>query len=260
MNLTIASFNIRKALGTDRKRDPLRILKVLEEVNPDIVVLQEADKRVGTRGAALPHELVAEHGHWRPVPAARSHDKLLDLVPQHPLTQPFLDRLDTRNLGWHGNAILVREDHEVEEAMCLDLPSLEPRGALLAQLTVDGQPLRVIGAHLDLSGLYRKRQVAHLLETIEALGHDRPTIIAGDTNEWRTGANSLDALEERFACAACGPSYHTRKPIATLDRIFVDKRLTVFESGVHRSVAAKAASDHLPVWAKVGFAPPVKAD
>lgn len=253
MSLLVTSFNIRKAIGTDRRRDPQRILDVLDELEPDIVVLQEADKRVGTRGAALPHDLVATHGRWRPVPAARSHDKLLDYVPDHALMRPFLDRLDTRNLGWHGNAILVREDHDVEDAMCIDLPSLEPRGALLAQLTIDGEPLRVIGAHLDLSGLYRKRQIAHLLETVGQLGLERPTIIAGDTNEWRTGSNSLDALEAGYVCAGCGPSYHTRRPIATLDRIFVDRRLRLEDSGVHRSAAARKASDHLPVWARIAF-------
>ena len=45
--------NIRKAIGTDRKRNPQRILDVLSEIGPDIIALQEADKRVGTRGAAV---------------------------------------------------------------------------------------------------------------------------------------------------------------------------------------------------------------
>ena len=38
----LASYNIHKAVGTDRKRDPSRILKVLGEVDADVVILQEA--------------------------------------------------------------------------------------------------------------------------------------------------------------------------------------------------------------------------
>jgi endonuclease/exonuclease/phosphatase family metal-dependent hydrolase len=37
----VASYNIHKGVGTDRKRDPARILRVLQEVDADIVCLQE---------------------------------------------------------------------------------------------------------------------------------------------------------------------------------------------------------------------------
>ena len=56
--LTVASYNMRKAVGLDRRRNPARVLQVLEEIDADIVALQEADKRVGTRGAAVPHALI----------------------------------------------------------------------------------------------------------------------------------------------------------------------------------------------------------
>ena len=251
MSLTIASYNIRKCIGIDRRRDPDRVLSVLDEIGADIAVLQEADKRVGTRGGAIPIDLLAAHDGWQLVPAGQSHDKLLDRVPDHALTRPFLDRLDTRNLGWHGNAILVRHGVEVTNSICLDLPSLEPRGALVVEVEVAGQGLRIIGTHLDLSGLYRARQVRAILDTVDALGTDMPTIIAADTNEWRASPNSLDALDGDYECAACGPSYHTRRPVAPLDKIYADRRLTIAEAGVHRSEAARMASDHYPVWARV---------
>ncbi|WP_343344540.1 endonuclease/exonuclease/phosphatase family protein [Sphingomicrobium sp. XHP0239] len=253
MTLTLASYNIRKCIGTDRRRDPDRVLSVLDEIGADIAVLQEADKRVGSRGGAIPIDLLHAHENWQLVPAGQSHDKLLDRVPDHALTRRFLDRLDTRNLGWHGNAILVRHGVEVTNAICLDLPSLEPRGALVAEVELGGRALRVVGAHLDLSGLYRARQVKAILDTITALGTDMPTVIAADTNEWRTSPNSLDALDADYECAACGPSYHTRRPIAPLDKIFVDRRANIAGSGVHRSALAKSASDHFPVWARLAL-------
>jgi endonuclease/exonuclease/phosphatase family metal-dependent hydrolase len=41
--ITVASYNIRKAVGLDRRRDPGRIIAILAEIDADIVALQEAD-------------------------------------------------------------------------------------------------------------------------------------------------------------------------------------------------------------------------
>ena len=65
--ITVASYNVRKAIGTDRRRDPQRVLDVLHELDADVVALQEADKRFGGRAAAVPHELIDEHGFYKPV-------------------------------------------------------------------------------------------------------------------------------------------------------------------------------------------------
>jgi endonuclease/exonuclease/phosphatase family metal-dependent hydrolase len=58
-------------------------------------------------------------------------------------------------------------------------------------------------------------------------------------------------LEPDFTIVAPGPSFHARRPMAVLDRLFVDHALTVEEGGVHDSELARVASDHLPVWARV---------
>lgn len=247
MSLTVASFNIRKAIGTDRRRRPDRVLGVLEEIGADIIALQEADKRVGTRGAAVPHALIDDHGHWDPVDFDVSHKKLADLLPNHRV----FEKLDTRNLGWHGNAILVRKGTKVIDAEALDLPTLEPRGAVMAEIEHDGGPIRIIGMHLDLSGLYRRRQVERIVAHIEKRHAHMPTIVMGDTNDWRPSAACFEPFSERFRFANCGPSFHSRRPVASLDRIIVDKELGIENSGVHRSALAHKASDHLPVWAKL---------
>ena len=54
--IIVASYNMRKAIGLDRRRDPKRVLHVLQEIDADVVALQEADKRFGGRGAAVPHD------------------------------------------------------------------------------------------------------------------------------------------------------------------------------------------------------------
>ena len=47
--LRIASYNIQKCVGLDFRRQPQRILQVIENTKADIVVLQEADKRLPPR-------------------------------------------------------------------------------------------------------------------------------------------------------------------------------------------------------------------
>ena len=163
--ITVASYNMRKAVGLDGRRDPQRVLKVLTEIGADIVALQEADKRVGTRGAAVPHAMIDDHGLYRALNFNVSHKKLfdrlpdgfIDRIPANSLAAP-LKKLDFRNLGWHGNAILVKSDVEILDVEAIDLPMIEPRGAVMGELRVRGVDLRVIGMHLDLSGLRRRRQ------------------------------------------------------------------------------------------------------
>lgn len=251
--LTLATYNMRKAVGLDRRRDPGRILAVLEEVGADIVALQEADRRTGGRASAIPHDLIEGHGHWLPVPLGVRNRRALDRLPKVGARVDEWLKVDTRNIGWHGNAILVRPEVGVLDVVALDLPTLEPRGAVLVELLVRDRPIRIVGLHLDLSGLWRRRQLKAIHEAVAARPHKMPTVMMGDTNEWRTTAACLRDLEPDYAIVAPGPSFHARRPMAVLDRLFVDHSLTVEASGVHVSELAQVASDHLPVWARVGW-------
>ena len=246
--ITLASYNMHKAVGLDGRRDPHRVLKVLQEIDADVVALQEADKRIGGRGSTVPHELIDSHGLYKPVHLGVRHKRVFDKARRH------ADRLlnvNTRNIGWHGNAILVKHHVGVLGCSALDLPMLEPRGAVMAELLIDDRPLRVIGMHLDLSGLWRRRQMRAILQTIAQRPQKMPTVLMGDTNEWRTVAGCLNDLEPDFHIAPTGPSFHARHPVAQLDRIIVDKDLNIEAAGVHMSPAARRASDHLPIWARV---------
>lgn len=110
MSFTVASYNIHKAIGTDGHYSPERILSVLMEIGADIVMLQEADRRFGPRTSVLPLAMIAARTGYRPVPI---------------VTNPI-------GLGWHGNAALVSDRVTITAAVPLVLPSLEPRGAILA--------------------------------------------------------------------------------------------------------------------------------
>lgn len=225
--IRVASYNMRKGIGTDRRRRPERIIEVLCEIGADVVALQEADRRFGERLSALPEHLLEEHSPYRPV--------------------PFPVR--TGGIGWHGNAILVRKDAHVRHCEAIHIPSLEPRGAVMTEVEVGGETLRAVGMHLDLSGLWRRRQSHAILHHVACREDALPTVLMGDLNEWSAQNGCLRDFGHHFAFAPTGRSYHARRPVAALDRIMFGPRLRLIDCGVHCSALARRASDHLPIWA-----------
>jgi endonuclease/exonuclease/phosphatase family metal-dependent hydrolase len=227
--IRVASYNMRKAIGIDRRRRPERTLEVLNELDAHVIALQEADRRFGSRLSALPAHMIDEHSDYKPVPfAARAG-----------------------SLGWHGNAILVKKSVEIVGCELLHLPSLEPRGAVLAEVKVEGVPIRIVGMHLDLSGLWRRRQAHAILAHLSLRNANPRTVLMGDLNEWSASSGCLLDFGHHLRFAECGRSFHSRRPIAQLDRIMVSDGLEVVEAGAHFSATARKASDHLPVWARL---------
>jgi len=229
--ITVASYNIRKGIGTDRRRRPERVLEVLHELHADIVALQEADRRFGARQSALPPDLIAAHGDYRAIP--------FDIRPG--------------GIGWHGNAILIRKAVQILDFEPIRLPTIEPRGAVLAELNVAGHDLRVVGMHLDLSGLWRRRQVRALLHHIRGRRRNMPTVLMGDLNEWSLHGGCIRDFMVDHRVAPTGRSYHSRRPIGCLDRIFTTHDVHLIASGVHSTERARMASDHLPIWARIAL-------
>jgi len=227
--IRVASYNMRKAIGTDRRRKPERTLEVLCEIDADVIALQEADRRFGSRASAMPFHMIEEHSPFKPV--------------------PFEAR--DGSIGWHGNALLVRKDVEILCKELVHLPSLEPRGAVLADLVVKGVRLRAVGMHLDLSGLWRRQQAHAILAHVDGRDEILPTVLMGDLNEWSARGGVLRDFSHRCRLADCGRSFHARRPIAALDRIMVSRDLAVVASGVHRTACSRRASDHLPIWAEL---------
>ena len=226
MKLTFASYNIHKAVGLDRKRDPDRILSVLHELDADVVALQEVDRRFGVRESVLPRQAIEEHG-WQIAPLR---------------TRPA-------SIGWHGNAILVRRGIEIEGAEPIALPRLEPRGAVCAHLKIEGRLVHVVGMHLDLSGIRRVHQVEAICSHLKV--QPGPAVLMGDFNEWSARAGCLHAFGKDWTVLSPGNSFPSRRPLAQLDRIVHSPGWQCAEVGVHHSVLAAKASDHLPVAARL---------
>lgn len=229
LRLTFASYNIHKGVGRDGRRDPDRILTVLHELRADVVALQEADRRFGAREAVLPRQLLEEQ-HWCIVPVAGRPG----------------------SIGWHGNAILVRRGIEVLDARPITLPALEPRGAVCADLQLAGHRFCVVGMHLDLSGLLRRRQIAAVCGEPGLRGG--PGVLMGDFNEWSPQRGALRAFEDGWTVLEPGRSFPSRQPIAALDRIVHSRHWRCEGAQVHHSAIAAVASDHLPVRATLALA------
>ena len=232
--ITVASYNMRKAIGTDRLRRPERILEVLCEIDADVVALQEADRRFGSRASAIPLSMIESRSPYKPVD--------FDVRPD--------------GIGWHGNALLVKQDVEIVACAPLELPTLEPRGAVLADLRIDGALVRVLGMHLDLSGLWRRRQARAILKALEEREGDPPRVLMGDLNEWSQHGGCLLEFAHGHRFALTGRSFHARRPVVGLDRIMVSRDVTVVAAGAHHSAKARRASDHLPIWARLSLGPP----
>jgi endonuclease/exonuclease/phosphatase family metal-dependent hydrolase len=228
VQLTFASYNIHKAVGLDRRRDPDRIIAVLREIDADIIALQEVDRRIGDRASVIARAALDDTP-WKPVALARR----------------------PRSLGWHGNAILVRRGFDVLDAEPLDLPTLEPRGAVRADLDCHGVRVRVIGTHLDLSGLRRRDQVKAILDHHNRCEPACPTVLMGDFNQWGTQTGAMREFAGGWRVLDPGRSFPSRRPVARFDRIVTTEHWRAEEARVHHSALAAQASDHLPVWARL---------
>ena len=231
MQITFASYNIRKAVGLDGRRDPERIVAVLREMDADIVALQEADRRFGRRAAALPGHLIEHATDYQIAPLAMTAD----------------------GMAWHGNALLVRRGMAITAVRPITLPMLEPRGALCAEVSVGaGATIRVVGMHLCLTGLHRWGQLRAVQANV-ATGAPGPTVLLGDFNEWSRRGGSLRALRPDWQLPWLGRSYPAGAPLGPLDRIIASPEWRCLAAGVHRSALSAVASDHLPVMARLAL-------
>ncbi|WP_103336368.1 endonuclease/exonuclease/phosphatase family protein, partial [Pseudotabrizicola formosa] len=191
----------------------------------DVVLLQEADFRMHPRPAALPRL----HGRIGPF-------EVIDLTPT------------AVGLGWHGIAMLKRPGIEVDKIYLHDLPALEPRGVVIADLKVRDHAVRVVGVHLGLLRGNRRKQLGFIAARLAELD-PRPTVIAGDFNEWRD-RRGFETLPDWLRLHSPGPTFPSGRPFLNLDRIAYSRDLELLSSSVVVEPQAIIASDHRPIIAR----------
>lgn len=224
--IRIASYNMRKARGLDQQRRPERTLQVINGLGADVVVLQEADRRMGPRRPALPRAMIEAETDF-------------DLVEVG---------ANGISIGWHGNAVMVRKGLTVTDFERLELPGLEPRGAVRMTLDI-GTGLTIVATHLGLRRRDRRAQLAVLGQATE---DDAYVVMAGDFNEW-SADKGFEPLDDRFEKHSPGRSFHARRPIAALDKFLLSPGVEMRDAGVDQGPLARRASDHLPIWSDVTF-------
>jgi len=247
--LVVASYNIHRGVGLDRRRDLDRIVAVIREISPDIVGLQEV-----VRGAGPPPEDQAAY-------LARALG--MELVMG-----------ETRSLGdgTFGNAVLTRLRVLGSDRCDLSQAAREPRGCLRVDLAVDGIALHLFNCHLGLSPAERRRQLRLLADFVGGSTRLGPRVLMGDFNEWHRGPITRGLRREFVSrMRRLRRTHPSVFPIFPLDRIYWDAELEGEAFHAHRSRLARLASDHLPVvarlqvrrreraapaWAAVGVRPP----
>jgi endonuclease/exonuclease/phosphatase family metal-dependent hydrolase len=250
--ITVATYNVHRCIGQDRRRDPARIAAVIDELDVDVIGLQEVDAR-GRRIQNLLARRLGAPAERRAANAVDQFEYLAHELGGQAVRGPIL----RGPKGDMTTALITRHRIGAVRRVDLSLSAREPRGAIDADLEIGGRHVRVIVAHLGLRVREREQQIARLCRSIQSIPADQPLILMGDFNEWHLHRSTLSPLDERLGHATPVPSFPARFPFLSLDRIWASREALVTHLHVHRSPLARRASDHLPVQATIRL-PPLK--
>ncbi len=228
MRIQVASYNIHRGFGKDGRYEPQRILRVLQEMEADIVALQEVDV------------LRPDTTHILPWLAAKTK--------MTAVAGPVRSRPE----GDYGNAVLTKLPVEKVRRWDLSIGGHEPRGVLDVDMNCHGRSIHVLNTHLGLWPLERPRQVQRLLELLDVERREL-TILMGDLNEWCVWGKSLRILWRVFGRPTAPLTFPSKWPMLALDRIWVAPAPALVNVQAHSTALSETASDHLPVRAEINL-------
>ncbi|MFN0197263.1 MAG: endonuclease/exonuclease/phosphatase family protein [Planctomycetaceae bacterium] len=239
--MRLLSYNIHKGIGgRDRRYRLDRILAVIEAENPDLICLQEVDRKVRrSRYHNQPHLLAAYFS---------------SAYHLYQLNVPL-------RVGGYGNLLISRWPIGAHHQISLRFNGKKPRGAQLAVIETPEGPLHLVNWHLGLSERERHWQVGHLLthHLFQEISH-HPTLIVGDFNDWRnTLARSIFAthqFDQVTAPASKFRSFPAYLAVGSLDKAFIRGGLHIHQARVVKSPLTRQASDHLPLVIDFHLHPP----
>jgi endonuclease/exonuclease/phosphatase family metal-dependent hydrolase len=229
LSITLATYNIHACVGMDGRFDVDRVIRVLKEMDPDLIALQEVEHH-DIDGLDLLEYLAAQTG-------------------MQPIAGPTL----LREERGYGNALLTRLPVTKVFPVDLSLPGREPRGAIEAILDWQGLSLQIVATHLGLLPGERRHQTRRLLALLEA-GQSDVAVLLGDLNEWLLWGRPLRWLHRQFTPVPALRTFPARFPVFALDRIWVHPHTCMQYLETHDTVTARIASDHLPLKAVLDLA------
>lgn len=233
-SVRVATYNIHRCRGMDGRVRPDRIVRVLEQINADIVALQEVHSIPGHRAEADQARYIAER-----------------------LGMHFVHG-EARQLhgGLYGNVVLSRfpiqrySNHDITHG------GREERAVLRVDLQINGRCLHVFNLHLG-TNFFERRHQARALMSGSLLGSrdlHGERVVMGDLNEWTRGLVTRVLSRELRRVDTEVPFFRRRTypallPILHLDYIYYEHSLRARDAFFHHSRAALVASDHLPLVA-----------
>ena len=203
VDLRIATYNIHRCRGLDRRVLPSRTAAVLADINADVIALQEV---IGSNAANPGHaeELGALLGlGWVMAPA--------------------------RHLRGHlfGNVVLSRLPIRHHSRYNLSWKDREPRNCQRVDLAVNDHTVHLYNVHLGTSLLERRHQAVRLAAIVRDRRVEGPKLVLGDFNEWTRGlatsmlTEALQSVDLR-AHLKRGKTYPGIFPILHLDHIYYE--------------------------------------
>jgi endonuclease/exonuclease/phosphatase family metal-dependent hydrolase len=239
--IRIATYNVHRCRGLDRRVSVARIAEVIARLNADIVAVQEI--RRGDGRANAESDQVAFLGEALGCHLAFGENRLLRGAP-------------------YGNAIFSRFPIVLHENYDLTVRGQERRACLRSDVRLPhGRRLHVYNVHLSTRYFARPRQARHLLSS-QVVNHPAvrgPRIVVGDFNEWTRGV-ATRLMGEQFESVDVRllgrrRTYPGLFPILHLDHFYFDAALRLRSFRLHRSKLALVASDHLPLVAEFEVRP-----
>lgn len=235
-NLRVLSYNLHHGEGTDGRLDVERIAGVIHSASPDLVAIQEVDRRTQRTGN---------------VDQAAEYARLTGLFGWFGAAMPYQG-------GEYGQALLSRWPLVSPRVIPLPgTPGREPRIAVTAEVEVPAFGiLRWAGCHLDAARADDDRweQAGTLLAE---LGRDGlPTLLAGDFNdvpESRVMRRMLgdDTGWEDTAGERASPTIPAEAPRSRIDYVLASPP-GAWRTLESRVLAEPVASDHRPLLVVLG--------
>lgn len=225
----IMSYNIHHGRGMDDLVDIGRIGKVINEVNPEVVGLQEVDSVVNRSGNIDILQLLSEHTGMH---ATYGYSILHDG-------------------GKYGNGLLTREKPIAVKKIAL--PGItEARTAQIVEL----EKYVVVNTHLSLNADERLESVKIITDQVKE--YDKPVFLIGDLNA-TPDSEPMKFLNEEWQILSNikAPTFPANNPLRTIDYIlgYVANGQTYARHNA-RVIDERVASDHLPLFVDIRLKTP----
>jgi endonuclease/exonuclease/phosphatase family metal-dependent hydrolase len=238
--IRVVTYNVHKCRGLDRKVRPDRILKVLQDIDADVVALQEV--------LSIPK-------------LSREDNQVRYLAEELDLHFCVGENRKLKG-GAYGNVILSRLPIVQNQNYDISVRWREQRGCLRADLAWGDSLLHVFNVHFGTDFLERRFQVRKLINT--KILHNEELqglrLVMGDFNEWTRGLTSqmlssnLNSVDLKKYLKR-SRTYPGVLPILHLDHIYFDEGMILKNLKLYKSRTAMIASDHLPLIAEFEYSP-----